>query len=291
MYWRLRDPDRPGGHDRRGRNNCGATVGGGPVPSVLGTACCRIADPRPSADPRPGRSSHRAQWHALADTGALGAGGSTVARERPRTVASRRRSTVVSARGSTENCSHSLPLYDAANAAADEDETVLMGFGCGGFYLDGPSVCADTLETSLRMGDWDDFNDDLDRLGVRYVIAPTFVADGKPLPPLVSARAVADLVREEEYDSLSRLLEERGRAPGDGRRLWPLPLGTEMTAGEHHNRASYEIRIHDEIGGTLWRRERRTDHRRHVRSMGARGAPHDGARAREHDLGALTENP
>ena len=107
-----------------------------------------------------------------------------------------------------------LPLasiYEAANAAADEDETVLMGFGCGGFYLDGPSVCADTLETSLRMGDWDDFNDDLDRLGVRYVIAPTFVADGKPLPPLVSARAVADLVREEEYDSLSRLLEERGQ--------------------------------------------------------------------------------
>ena len=47
-----------------------------------------------------------------------------------------------------------------------------MGFGCGGFYLDGPSVCADTLETSLRMGDWDDFNEDLDRLGVRYVIAP-----------------------------------------------------------------------------------------------------------------------
>jgi hypothetical protein len=103
-----------------------------------------------------------------------------------------------------------LPIYEAANEAAAEDETVLMGFGCSGFYLDGPSVCAETLESSLRMADWQEFNEDLETLGVRYVIVPTFVADGEPLPPITGARAVADLVREDEYNSLSRLLKERG---------------------------------------------------------------------------------
>ena len=103
------------------------------------------------------------------------------------------------------------PLFAAANDDTAADEAVLMTYGCSGFYIDGPSMCAESLETSLRLDDWDDFNEDLARLGITHVIAPTAVGDGGPEPPDVGARAVTDLVRDDEYQMVSRLLQERGQ--------------------------------------------------------------------------------
>jgi hypothetical protein len=102
------------------------------------------------------------------------------------------------------------PLYTRSNQEAAPGEAVLMGFHCAGFYIDGPSLCADTLDTALRLTDWDDFNEDLEELGVAYVIAPTVVAAGQPLPGAVGARSVTDFIRDDEYVMLNRLLEDRG---------------------------------------------------------------------------------
>jgi hypothetical protein len=103
-----------------------------------------------------------------------------------------------------------LPLFDAANERTVGDEAVLEGYGCGAFYVDGPILCAETLETSLRLGDWDEFNSDLEKYQVRYVIAPTVLASGERPPALGGARSVGDIVRDDEFAMLSRLIQERG---------------------------------------------------------------------------------
>jgi hypothetical protein len=104
-----------------------------------------------------------------------------------------------------------LPLYETANDQAAPGEAVLFGYGCAAFYIDGPPMCAETLETSLRLDDWDSFNRDLETLGIRYVIVPRDVADGVPPPETEAARAVGDVVRPEEYTMLNRLLRTRGQ--------------------------------------------------------------------------------
>ena len=84
-----------------------------------------------------------------------------------------------------------------------------MAYGVTGFHIDGPSMCAESLETSLRLSDWDDFNEDLAGLRITHVIAPTGLGNGgRPLD--FGARGVDDLVQDDEYEVVSRLLIERG---------------------------------------------------------------------------------
>jgi hypothetical protein len=103
------------------------------------------------------------------------------------------------------------PLYDVANADADRGDAVLFTYGCGAFYFDGPSLCTDFPQDSLRLSDCDDFNTDLRDLGVAYVVAPTALATGGPRPSDGNgAGSVGFLTRDGTYAMVSRLLQERG---------------------------------------------------------------------------------
>jgi hypothetical protein len=94
-----------------------------------------------------------------------------------------------------------------------------MTYNCTGFYIDVPSMCTEFLQNSIRLSDWDDFNDDLDELGITHVIAPTALATGGPRPyDGNGAGSVGFLVRDDTYAMVSRLLQERGElvlAAGD----------------------------------------------------------------------------
>ena len=74
------------------------------------------------------------------------------------------------------------PLLIAAGDDAAGQGAVLMTYNCPGFYIDGPSMCTEFLQNSLRLSNWDDFNDDLEELGITHVIAPTALATGGPRP-------------------------------------------------------------------------------------------------------------
>jgi hypothetical protein len=103
------------------------------------------------------------------------------------------------------------PLYEAASEDSGPDGAVLMTYLCGGFYVDGPSMCTEFLQDSLRLSDWDDFNSDLDELGITHVIAPTALATGGPRPDDGNgAGSVGFLARDDVYAMVSRLLRERG---------------------------------------------------------------------------------
>jgi hypothetical protein len=105
-----------------------------------------------------------------------------------------------------------VPLAKLMTMATKEkqpDEAVMTAYYCGGFYVDGPSLCAETLDSTLRMDDWDKFTEAIEDLNVTYVLAPTDLASGAR-PPDTGARSVTFLVRDEEYAAVSRLLQERG---------------------------------------------------------------------------------
>jgi hypothetical protein len=102
-----------------------------------------------------------------------------------------------------------LPLLVEANAGTTGNESVMTAYWCGGFYVDGPSLCAETLDSTLGMSDWDKFNRMIAEQHVAYVVAPTELGNGTR-PPDVGARSVTFLARADEYAVISRLLRERG---------------------------------------------------------------------------------
>jgi hypothetical protein len=103
------------------------------------------------------------------------------------------------------------PLFKEVDELQESDETTLGAYGgCSGFYVEGQMLCTETLETSVRLDDWDDFNADLEKYNVGYVVAPTVVGEGQRPPESGGARAVGDVVREDEFKMVSRLLQERG---------------------------------------------------------------------------------
>lgn len=104
------------------------------------------------------------------------------------------------------------PLYTAASNDSKGNAAVLLTYGCAGFYIDGPSMCTEFLQNSLRLSDWDDFNHDLRALDIGYVIAPTALANGGPRPDDGNgAGSVGFLARDGIYTMVSRLLKERGQ--------------------------------------------------------------------------------
>jgi hypothetical protein len=104
-----------------------------------------------------------------------------------------------------------FPLYHTASEQAGPRSAVLMTYGCGGFYIDGPSMCTEFLQNSLRLSDWNGFLADLEELDITHVIAPTALGTGGPRPyDGNGAGSVGFLARDGTYAMVSRLLEERG---------------------------------------------------------------------------------
>jgi hypothetical protein len=103
------------------------------------------------------------------------------------------------------------PLYDQVNRGLAPSSKVMLSCYCSGFYIDRTTFCAETAQGSLRLTNWDDFAEDLRRLGVTHVIAPSVLANGGPSPALDPSN-ISSLTREMQYRLVRRLLTSRGHA-------------------------------------------------------------------------------
>jgi hypothetical protein len=106
-----------------------------------------------------------------------------------------------------------FPLFEQANRDLPAGSRVLLACYCGGFYVDRMTFCSDGVQGSLRMASGDAFADDLRRLHVTHVLAPTTLATGGPFPPF-DASGVSFMVRKQEYAVVSKLLLDHGRLLG-----------------------------------------------------------------------------
>jgi hypothetical protein len=104
------------------------------------------------------------------------------------------------------------PLYEHANQTVPAPGGVLLTYYCGGFHVEAPTFCAEFVQNALRFTVWDEFTADLQKLGITHVIAPRTLATGGPRPDDgKGAGSVGMLIRDKEYELVSRLLRERGR--------------------------------------------------------------------------------
>jgi hypothetical protein len=102
-------------------------------------------------------------------------------------------------------------LYDYANTSLPDESVVLQSYLCAGFYLEVDDMCGDMLQGSIRFDQWDEFTADLVKWKVTHVITPLALGSGGPRPSDEVGGNVGLLVRDDLYESLSRLLRERGR--------------------------------------------------------------------------------
>ncbi len=99
-----------------------------------------------------------------------------------------------------------FPIYERVNRDLPSNARILLSYYCGAFYIDRTTYCGEFVQDSLRFASWEQFSDDVRRLGVTHVIAPTVLATGGAAPPLFGASA--SMVRgQQESELIRRLLE------------------------------------------------------------------------------------
>jgi hypothetical protein len=102
------------------------------------------------------------------------------------------------------------PLYELANRDLPADAGIMLSGYCGGFYIDRRTFCAETIEESLRFTTWEEFTEDLRRLGITHVIAPSTLATGGPTPDL-GGSSVSVITRAAQFRMVRQLLTLHAR--------------------------------------------------------------------------------
>jgi hypothetical protein len=107
-----------------------------------------------------------------------------------------------------------FPLYVQANRDLPASSGILLAAYCGGFYLDRTTFCADIVQGSLRLTNWQDFTADVRRLGITHVIAPRSMAAGEIHAD--EAAGVGFMIHEQESELVGRLIRETCTLSGSG---------------------------------------------------------------------------
>ncbi len=102
------------------------------------------------------------------------------------------------------------PLYQRANRDLPAEAGIMLSGYCGGFYIDRRTFCAEFVHDSIRFTTWKEFTDDLRRLGVTHIIAPSALATGGPTPDL-GGSSVSVVTRAEQYRLVRQLLTSHAR--------------------------------------------------------------------------------
>lgn len=102
------------------------------------------------------------------------------------------------------------PLYEHANRELPVGAGIMLSGFCGGFYIDRKTFCSEFPQDSLRFTNCQDLTNDLRRLGITHVIAPTAWATGEPLPASGLPRWTS-YVRPEQYRLVRQLLTSHTR--------------------------------------------------------------------------------
>ena len=87
---------------------------------------------------------------------------------------------------------------------------MLSGY-CGAFYIDRKTFCAQMVQGSLRFATWRDFTDDLRRLGITHLIAPTAFATGGQVPVPLHERLGLSGTETEQHQMVRQLLTSHAR--------------------------------------------------------------------------------
>jgi hypothetical protein len=102
------------------------------------------------------------------------------------------------------------PLYAYVNRNLPSDAGIMLSYYCGGFYIDRRTFCCETVQDSLRFTTWKEFTEDLQRLGITHVIAPSALATGGPTPR-IGGSSVSEITRAEQLRLVRQLLTSNAR--------------------------------------------------------------------------------
>ena len=102
------------------------------------------------------------------------------------------------------------PLYEHVNRKLPADAGIMLSGYCGAFYIDRTTFCAEFVHDSLRFTTWEEFTEDLRRLGVTHLIAPSALATGGPTPDL-GGSSVSVVTRTAQYRLVRQLLTSHAR--------------------------------------------------------------------------------
>lgn len=102
------------------------------------------------------------------------------------------------------------PLYETANRDLPASARIMLSSYCGGFYLERTTYCAEFLQESLRLTTWSEFSEDVRRLGITHVLAPTSLLVGQGPAPNVGG-SVSEILREQQNALVGRLLREHAQ--------------------------------------------------------------------------------
>ncbi len=103
-----------------------------------------------------------------------------------------------------------FPLYELINNDLPAGAGIMLSGYCGGFYIDRRTFCAEMVQDSLRFTTWQDFTEDLRRLRITHVMAPSVLATGGPTPDL-GGSSVSVITRAGQFRLLRQLLETHAR--------------------------------------------------------------------------------
>lgn len=105
------------------------------------------------------------------------------------------------------------PLYERANRDLPADAGIMLSGYCGAFYIDRTTYCAEFVHDSIRFTTWKEFTDDLRRLRVTHIIAPSVLATGGPTPDL-GGSSTSVVTRDGQYRLVRQLLTSHARTLG-----------------------------------------------------------------------------
>jgi hypothetical protein len=102
------------------------------------------------------------------------------------------------------------PLYEHANRELPLGAGIVLSGYCGGFYIDRKTFCSEFVQDSLRFTNCQDLTNDLRRLGITHVIAPTALAAEGPLPDS-GVPTFVSYIRPGQYQLFRQLLTSHAR--------------------------------------------------------------------------------
>jgi hypothetical protein len=126
-------------------------------------------------------------------------------------------------------------LYEIVNRDLRPDAGVMLSAYCGGFYIDRKTFCAEMVQNSLRFTSWQEFTEDIRRLGITHVIAPSVLASGGELPVMAGA-SVGVITQRQQFRLVRELLTHHARLLATASDQGLFALEPSATAGSHVSR-------------------------------------------------------
>jgi hypothetical protein len=121
------------------------------------------------------------------------------------------------------------PLYEVVNRDLSPDARIMLSGYCAGFYVDRSTFCAEMVQSSLRFTTWEEFTEDLRRLRITHLIAPSTLATGGPTPDLGSDVSV--ITRAGQYRLVRQLLTSNARTIATASDLGLYEISPVLKAG------------------------------------------------------------